>query len=233
MADARVEPIGGQSGETGKSGTFRFAVYYGDFNTEGIKVSKAGYFNYEDTALFRHPYVRVLGGETSVTSPDAPIKIVLLRTTAAEPDRKAIETRQRGRELIQAIKKRDVASVEKLLNSGVSPDTTDDYRIAAIVWAAANGDLRTIKALLDSGADVRDKTRSGSRALLYYLYSGTALFAAGQDHLDYNLIETLLDAGIDVNAANRHHDSALSIARQSSNTKLIKLIEKREVRVGP
>jgi hypothetical protein len=226
VADAKVEPIGdGETVQTDKNGTARFGVSYGDFNTRGLKVSKPGYFNYEDVALFRYPYGRVLGGELPESSREAPIRIALLRTTADEPDRKAIETRQRGRELIQAVKNRDAASVEKLLNSGVSPDTTDDHRIAAIVWAAANGDLSTIKALLAAGVDVRDKTKSGSRALLYYLYCGEALFANGQDLLNYNLIETLLNAGIDVNAANRHHQSALSIAKGSGNTKLIKLIE--------
>jgi hypothetical protein len=226
VADAKVEPIGdGETVQTDKNGTARFGVSYGDFNTRGLKVSKPGYFNYEDVALFRYPYGRVLGGELPESSREAPIRIALLRTTADEPDRKAIETRQRGRELIQAVKNRDAASVEKLLNSGVSPDTTDDHRIAAIVWAAANGDLSTIKALLAAGVDVRDKTKSGSRALLYYLYCGEALLANGQDLLNYNLIETLLNAGIDVNAANRHHQSALSIAKGSGNTKLIKLIE--------
>ena len=226
VADAKVELIGvGASVETDKSGTVRIAIYSGDFNTRGFKVSKAGYYTYEDTARFGYPYAIVLSGELLESPREGPIRIVLLRVTADEPDRKAIETRQRGRELIQAIKKRDVAAVEKLLNSRVSPDTTDDYRIAAIVWAAANGDLSTIKALLAAGADVRDKTKSGSRALLYYLYFGEHLVRNGQDYLDYNLIETLLNAGTDITAANRHQDSAFSIAKRSGNTKLIRLIE--------
>ncbi len=226
VADAKVEAIrDGGPVQTDKNGTARFGVMSGDFNTTGLKVSKTGYFSYEDIALFRSPLGIVLDGELPETPREAPIRIVLLRTDADEPDRKAIETRQRGRELIQAIKNRDLASVEKLLKSGVSPDTTDDYKIAGIVWAAANGDLSTVKALLAAGADVRDKTRSGSRALLYYLSGRDHVYANGQDLLDYNFIETLLKAGIDVSAANRHDVSALSIARGSGNAKLKKLIE--------
>ena len=228
VADAKVEPVPigtGGTVQTDKSGAVnRFEVYVGDFNTMGLKISKAGYLAFEDRGLFGYPFLTVLYGEIPGYSIDTPLGIVLLKTPSNEENRKDIEARQRGRELIQAIKNPDLAAVQQLLKSGVSPDTTDDYGIAAIVWAAVNGDLPMIKALLTAGADVRDKTRSGSRALLNYL-RGHRNYSDGQDHIDYNLVQSLIKAGSDVNAANQHHDSALSVAKGIGFPKLIKLLE--------
>jgi len=221
VANANVEPIGhGSPAQTNKMGTLRFEFWVGDFQTTGFKVSKLGYFDYEETRITS----RCIDNEEA-TSYDSPIHVVLLKIPTAEADGKTIEPRQHGRELIRAIKNRDVILVEKLLNAGVSPNTRDDHAISALTWAAANGDLPTIKALLAAHVDVRDKSKSENKALLSYLICHNPRVSEGQDHVDYELIQTLINAGIDVNAVNREDRTPLRVAREAGNTKLTKLLE--------
>jgi ankyrin repeat protein len=181
-------------------------VSSGDIPTFGFRVSKPGYFPYEDLGTISGPF-----------SPgsDQPIKLELLtipRTPAG-----AVGDEQRKREFLVAAKKGDAATVRKLLHAGLNPNlTTSDLRgvpgpknIPAIVWAATSGDGETVAALLAAGANVRNKGTPANKALIVYLQadywsklSGTeteAQIAIARRNYD-NGVQRLIEAGADANA---------------------------------
>lgn len=222
VADAQVEPIGSNSVplKTDESGLVRnFPVYYGDFNTRGVKISKPGYFSYEDKRLFTYYYSPLLSGENIQHDPRAPIRIELLKMPATPAERKAVEAEQRKRELLMATKHGDAATVRRLLQTGVGADTTDAHGIPAVLWAATTGEAETLKALLAAGADVRSKGKRGRKALLYYLrYTVNGV-------IDEELVRSLLKAGASVDAVDSNGTTALMLAKQTGNARIIKLLE--------
>jgi hypothetical protein len=213
------------SQKTDQNGTVRQIPFYsGDFRTTGFKVSKPGYLTYEASGSLSDSlgkYWVLLNAEIPQYDPKK-IKIVLLKIPSNEAERKALEAEQRREELLLAIKRRDFAMVQKLLRDGASANTTDVNGIPAILWAAASGDVKTINALLAAGADVRDKSKSGRRPLLYYLQ---AVACCGYT-VDLELVQRLIKAGADVNASSKYDgETVLSLAKRSGDTKIIKLLE--------
>jgi hypothetical protein len=227
VADARVDMIGSganSSQKTDGNGTVKqIAFYSGDFNTSGFKVSKPGYLIYEGSRSPDDPgkylYSRLLEAEIPQYDPKK-IKIVLLKIPSDEAERKAVEVEQHRQELLVAIKHSDSSTVQKLLQAGVSANTTDVHGIPAILWAAASGEVETIKALLAAGADVRNKSRTGRKALLYYL-----LNVPEQNKVESELVQRLIKAGADVNASGKYGETVLSLAKRYRDTKIIKLLE--------
>lgn len=228
VADARIESLDSRGGplNTDANGAAKnFPVYYGDFNTRGLRVLKPGYITHEETGLYvdsRH--WKLLEGEVAGYDPNK-IKVVLLKEPATDAERRAVEVEQRKRELLLAVKRNDVAAAEKLLRAGVSVEAADVHGIPAILWAAAGGDLKMIKALLAAGVEVRNKSRPGRKALLYYLDSLANKYA-----VDVELVQTLVKAGADVNAASKDGKTVLSLAGQTENAQVIKLLERAGAR---
>lgn len=229
VVDAKVETVGWgptSTKQTDAHGTVRdMPVYSGDYTTRSFKVSKSGYLPYEVNELFDSARY----GELLVTvipryDRNAPIKVVLLKIPVTTAERAAVESEQRKRELLSAVKVGDVAIVRKLLRAGVSPDATDLNGIPAILWASAVGDVRTMKTLLEFGADVRNKSRPGRGALLHYLYY-TRLKT-----VDSETVRSLVEAGADVNATNKYGATVLGLAKQSGNAEVIKLLEEAGTR---
>lgn len=68
--------------------------------------------------------------------------------------------------LVRAVVRRDVKTVQVLLNNGADPNTKDSVATPILLGAARRGDLAIVQALLDKGAktDVRDA--DGATALL-------------------------------------------------------------------
>lgn len=225
VADAKVETVGtqGRTQHTDENGAARITLLSGDFNVSIFKVSKPGYFTFEGDRSYnradKHTYWSLLDSEIPQYD-ERKIKLVLLKIPSTEAERKALETEQRRQELIPAIKRGDSATVRKLLRAGVSADTKDVQGIPAILWAAASKEEETIKALLAAGADVRDKGRTGRKALLYYL-----LNVPQQKTVDPELIRRLVKAGADVNASGKYGETPLSLAKRSGDAKIIKLLE--------
>ena len=221
VADAKVETVGSGGNrpyQTDEKGTVsKLPFYYGDFHTTGFKVSKPGYVTHEESIPpDDHLYSKLLYGE--VPQYDSKnLKVVLLKLPVTERERKAFEAEQRKRELLRAVRWGDPAMVEKLLEDGASATATDVRGIPAILWAVAIGDKRKIEALLNAGADVRDKKRSGRKALLYYMYNL-------KHEYDEEVMRALIKRGADVNAVDED-ETILSLAKRYSNARIVKLLE--------
>jgi len=232
VADAKVEAVGSgvvQPKQSDERGQVRdMPAYHGDFNTHAFKVSKPGYITCEVTELFdRVVYGVLFEGLLADYDDKTPIKVVLLKEPVNAAEREAVEAEQRRREFLRAVKGGDAATVERLLRAGVSPDTADVNGIPAILWAAIKGDGRTIKALLAAGANVRNKGKPEHRALVHYLYKTTP------NSIEIETVQSLIEAGADVSAANKYGVTVLALAKQSNNPELVRLLEKAGARERP
>jgi uncharacterized protein len=95
------------------------------------------------------------------------------------------------RPLMTAARTGSLASVKALLSRGAVIDAKDDVRgQTALMWAAAEGHADVVEALIEAGASVRTRLRSGFTPLL---------FAVREGRLD--VVRLLLKAGADVNEA--------------------------------
>lgn len=92
--------------------------------------------------------------------------------------------------LVAASTKGDLAAVEKLLNNGTDPNSHDASALTALNWAAYNGHLDVVKALVEHKAKVDSNANK---------YHWTPLMnAANQGHTD--IVDYLLVHGADINA---------------------------------
>jgi ankyrin repeat protein len=194
-----------------------------------LQVSKAGYVT-SDHVLF--PYCAesysIRTRETFPESPEdrntcqsTPVNIQLLRTPVTVAERWSSEAEERKRQFVLAAKRGDAAGLRKLLEAGVTPDTTDNQGVPAIAWAAFAGDADTIKTLLDRGAVVRNRNTLAHQALLIYLTEGIRSDryldesqAAAQQRAE--IVRRLVDAGAGVNVQGSHRGTVLNSAIQLS-----------------
>jgi len=177
----------------------------GDINTIGFRVSKPGYFSYEDLGTISDPF----------DSPsNQPIKLELLPIPETPREHADVDVEQRKREFLFACKKGDSATVKKLLQAGLDPNlTTSDLRgvpgprhIPAIIWAAISGDGETVTTLLAADAKVRNKSSVANKALIVYLQANYWDRLSGTEGHDYiatvarnydNGVRKLIEAGAD------------------------------------
>jgi ankyrin repeat protein len=225
VPSAKVETFAFRDGqhqstqETDENGAIKkLPVFYGDVNTYFISVSKSGYVTYEaERTLSNH---RVFELEIRGYDPYGPFKIELLRMPTTESERKAVEAQRQRWELVSAVRRPDTAKVTMLLKTGVDANETAEYGIPVILWAASDGSVDIVNALLDAGADVRSKDKSGRRVLLHYL-AGYAAAAT----LQLELVQRLIEAGADVNAVGKNGVKVLAAAKRLGDANLVKLLE--------
>jgi ankyrin repeat protein len=104
-------------------------------------------------------------------------------------------------ELIEAIKKGDIARVLLLLENGVSPDATDTDHSPALCWAVRANRADIAEALLKRNAKVDQEEDDGGTALQAAAAMGRA-----------NLVKLLIAHGADVNARDRDGHNVLMCA---------------------
>ena len=90
---------------------------------------------------------------------------------------------------------------EYLIHTGVHPDQHDKAGWTAIMWAAANGQLDTVRQLHRAGVDLARLSRGNWNVLMLAVHSGNA-----------NVVSYLLDKGSDPNQPNHLGESAASYA---------------------
>ena len=168
---------------------------------------------------------------------------------AMTPDKARIQIVQMGMAydadtLVARARAGDLQAVTLFLRAGMAPDAPDSRAVTAAQWAAGNGHLPVLQALLDKGAD-------GGKALVWAAgYGrhdivnllmqrqpsaeaiGLAMHnAAGTRHTD--IVKTLLDAGADIETVG--HDgkrTALIEAAQALNLGTVRLLLQRGANVN-
>jgi hypothetical protein len=232
VVDAAGKPVANATVETNESppvltdekGTVKnLPVYYGDFNTRSLKVSKTGYLTYEDSTEVFPPYHhRYLLSDATQYDSKGPIKIKLVKMPATEAERRAVEIDQQNREFILAVKSGDIERIRSLLRAGPDVQTTDSNSIPAVVWALTSTSVETINVLLDHGADLGN-SKPGRKAVLYYLHYCFVEFHTTPNE---EIVAKLFKAGADVNATDRFGTTSLKLVKQAGNANLIKQLER-------
>lgn len=245
IADARVEsedcypPVQttDQKGQLEKG----FPVCRGDSNTTRMKISKTGYYPFEDLSEFSLLLTDLRRRYCKAEYCADKLKIELLKIPQTEAEQKAVGDEQRKRKLFAAVLRGEADEVKKLLRIGVSPNlNTNDLRgipvpknVAVVTYAAALADAEIIKILLDAGADIKSKNSLAPDILLLFLEAFSGLERASWRHQTvaekvnparyYEAgFDLLIEAGADFHFADREGDTALTLAMYRGRGEIFK-----------
>ena len=143
--------------------------------------------------------------ETNGPSPDH-------QTGTADPRR--INTDKR-RALLHAAAFGDLASLNKLLKQGASPNARAKDRTGrtALILAAISGHVDIVEALLNNGAGVDDRDKTGHTALNWAAMRGRT-----------QVVTTLLNKGADINTQDNGGVSPLLYAVGTHNIAMLRLL---------
>lgn len=121
-------------------------------------------------------------------------------------------------QLKQAVKKGDLAAVNKLLAEDINPNTPDKFRATALHYAAQGGSLDIIKALLNAGANINTPD----------YYGNTPLHRTNTINTAKILIENGADLSIrnSSNKTGEEHALSLKDARGKPSTVLAEIIKR-------
>ena len=153
--------------------------------------------------------------------------------------------------LFAALRNHDTKTLKSLLASGVSPSVRDATGHGALNLAAQNGDIDSIAALLDAGADINAADRFGppldsavsfnqAAAVSDLLDQGatvdvrnsmnqTPLIHAVREH-NVAMAALLLAHGADVNAVDRTRVPLLTVASLANDREIVALLQKAGAR---
>jgi ankyrin repeat protein len=110
-------------------------------------------------------------------------------------------------DLVNAAKKGDAKTIERLLEKGADVNAEDSkYDATALMWAAHNGHEAAVRILLHHGAAIDKQCKQGESALW---------FAAQKGQLE--TLRILSESGADINVIGRNGDSALVIAKKNGH----------------
>jgi len=121
----------------------------------------------------------------------------------------------RGGNLLQAARKGDIGSMEKLLKQGANVNAADAQGMTPLLYAAANDHMRAVKFLLGKGADIKIQDSRGYTALMLVAGSGNVEMA-----------QLLIKSGSNLNARNDLGLTAAEIAELQSDSKISNLLRK-------
>ncbi len=153
----------------------------------------------------------------------------------------------------QAVQKKNIEDVKKLLAAGADPNAKNINDRPVIVEAAQCGQHDIVQALLAKGAKPNARSSEDYTALLSAVEEGhtetiKALLAGGADvnagyergsligmtplmmaaaarSADSKIVKMLLEKGADVNAKSKHGQTALWWAQQSKHSEIVRLLE--------
>ena len=103
--------------------------------------------------------------------------------------------------MVDAAYEGDSSAVESALKSGVSADARSPIGMTALMAAARNNHVETMKLLLKSGANVNQKDSNGWTALMA---------AAHRGHLD--AVKTLIEAGAIIDIRSNDGKTAVDLS---------------------
>ena len=119
-----------------------------------------------------------------------------------------------NRSLVNAAKQGDRAAMQSLLNGPAKEEVTGAQGAAALIAAAARGDVEMADLLLRAGADPKAANE----------YSATALYAAAAENADSAITKKLLAAGADPNVALPSGETPLMQAARLGNVETVRAL---------
>jgi peptidoglycan/LPS O-acetylase OafA/YrhL len=159
-------------------------------------------------ALMKQRLLRVflpcmLGLVTIVPAMDWSSKYAMKLSSEQDVRRKA--NLPKKSELVDAIRKKDVSTVEQLLSNGADPNLPDPtFGMPPLGWAALYGDTTLAKMLLDHDADLDVTDRDGFTPLHQAAFMG-----------QHELVKMFIEHGADVGARSMRGDRPITSAKTS------------------
>ncbi|MBO8170503.1 MAG: ankyrin repeat domain-containing protein [Bacillaceae bacterium] len=138
-------------------------------------------------------------------------KIKVLLSRGANPD---AENQQGWTPLMTAIFFQNTDSVRAFIESGASVNIRTEEGFTPLTWAARYGNTSIVNLLIEAGADPNVVNHLKWTPLMYTAYTGNTEMA-----------KVLIEAGADVNFTNEFGESALSVASQKHEQKMVTLLE--------
>ncbi len=163
----------------------------------------------------------------------------------------------KNKKLLEAFGEGDTATVKELLDKGANPNIKTGGGLPLLIIAAKKHDVVMLKMLLDKGADVNAKDESGWTALIWTAMMGytnigmevegfeeersqTAIFLRQMNrsplintmNVQHQIIQALLDKGIDINARGKDGKTALIIAAIKGDSTIVEMLLDRGVRLN-
>ena len=89
-----------------------------------------------------------------------------------------------------------------------------------IIKAAADGNLETVKKLLDEGDDVNSRVRGANDKGRW----SPLILAAQNGHLE--IVKLLIENGADINAENAYTETALCLAKSEHHEEIVSILER-------
>jgi hypothetical protein len=118
------------------------------------------------------------------------------------------------KELIKAVKSRDIKKVKELLEKGANPNAKDNYESTPLHYAAQVGSSDIAMLLINKGANVNAKSCTGHTPLHVAAISGNV-----------PVVELLLESGADPNAIDRRGKTPAELAEHNYHEGVAKLIK--------
>ena len=97
--------------------------------------------------------------------------------------------------------------LQTVINHGVKVNDTNKQSYTALMIASLNGNIDGIKVLLEAGADPNIADVNGYNCLHFVVFQGCSI----------DVLQTIIDHGVDVNATNKMGHTALMIASGKGN----------------
>ena len=141
-------------------------------------------------------------------------------TTKIEAKNKKV---QNEKALLAACARGNLNKVEKLVNSGVDVNSSDQNQMSALHYAAMHTREHVIKFLISRGAEVNTSDLKGGFSALHWVITNATLKYSSNNHLDGCLV-ALTEAGCRVNATDFNSATPLHIAAQKGNKDGIKML---------
>lgn len=148
--------------------------------------------------------------------------------------------------LFQAIQRGDTAAVSRLIDSGVSPNITDDEGVPALMLATLFADAACVELLLERGADPNQAAAAGATPLMWAIpdigktrlliergakvntqssnLGRTPLLIAAGYPGTVTLLKLLLAHGADLHAKDGAGFTALAMAMQSADVEVLRFL---------
>jgi hypothetical protein len=106
-------------------------------------------------------------------------------------------------------------TVRQLIQSGLSPNTQDNYGLTGLIWAGRNGQIEVARVLVESGAELDWKDRTGRTALSHAVAFKRHAF-----------VQFMASNGAFLNPADMHGWTPLDLASVPKDARMVEILKK-------